>query len=63
METPLKPLPAEELDQGGQTLEVRYEKAPGERHLTGAITDTIGVREHRPWRPSPRASILPTPAL
>ena len=25
--------------------------------------DTIGVTEHRPWRPSPRASILPTPTL
>ena len=47
MEAVLKPMPAEELDQDSQALEVQC-KEPGERHLPGATSrpNTIGVS----WR-------------
>ena len=48
MEAPLKPMAAEELDQDGKALEVRYGTEPGEHHVPGATSrpDTIGVS----WR-------------
>jgi hypothetical protein len=48
METTLKPMPAEELDQDGKALEVRHAKELGEQPIPGATSrpDTIGVS----WR-------------